>query len=106
MIARLDGGYLSGEILNTLVDMGLQICMSCRYDWVISQGVQIEESKWQPIDEMTRLYDVGKTKVISTSPHPFRVVLVEKKQTPFPGSKSKRKLFRKQKGLALSAWDF
>lgn len=94
MIARLDGGYLSGEILNTLVNSGLQLCMSCRYDWVISQGVKVEESNWLQIDEMTRLYDVGPSPVISTCSHSFRVVLVEKKQTPFPGSKSRRKLFR------------
>ncbi len=68
--------------------------MSCRYDWVISQGVFIEESKWLRVDEVTRLYDVGQSPVISTCSHRFRVVLVEKKQTPFPGSKSKRKLFR------------
>ena len=94
MIARLDGGYLSGEILNALVEMGLQICMSCRYDWVISQGVKVKESDWIQVDEMTRLIDVGRSPVISTCSHSFRVVLVEKKQTPFPGSKSKRKLFR------------
>ena len=94
IIARLDGGYLSGEILNALVEMGLQICMSCRYDWVISQGVKVKESDWIQVDEMTRLIDVGQSPVISTCKHPFRVVLVEKKQTPFPGSKSKRKLFR------------
>jgi len=94
MIARLDGGYLSGELLNTLLDIGLQLCMSCRYDWVISQGVLVEESNWQQVDEITRLYDVGQTPVVSTCSHSFRVVLVEKKQTPFPGSKSKRKLFR------------
>ncbi len=94
MIARLDGGYLSGEILNTLVKRELQLCMSCRYDWVLSQGVTVKESMWQRVDEMTRLIDVGLSPVISTCPHPFRVVLVEKKQTPFPGSKSQRKLFR------------
>ena len=94
MIARLDGGYLSGEILNTLVDLGLQLCMSCRYDWVVSQGVKVSESMWFRVDEMTRMIDVGQSPVISTCSHPFRVVLVEKKQTPFPGSKSKRKLFR------------
>lgn len=68
--------------------------MSCRYDWVVSQGVRVEESDWLRIDETTRLMDVGHSPVISTCKHPFRVVLVEKKQTPFPGSKSQRKLFR------------
>ena len=32
MILRLDGGYLSGEMLNTLCEMGLQIIITCRYD--------------------------------------------------------------------------
>ena len=32
--------------------------------------------------------------MISTYAYPFRVVLVEKQQTPFPGSKSKRKVYR------------
>jgi len=49
--------------------------MSCRYDWVISQGVFIEESKWLRVDEVTRLYDVGQSPVISTCSHRFRVVL-------------------------------
>jgi len=94
MIIRLDGGYLSGELLNTLIDKGLQVVISCRYDWVLSQGVLLDETKWQQIDENTRFYDVGKTPVVSTCPHPLRVVLVEKKQNPFPGSKSTREFFR------------
>lgn len=114
IIIRLDGGYLSkgreklalfhGELLNTLIDKGLQLCISCRYDWVLSQGVCLDETKWQTIDENTRLYDVGQTPVVSTCFHPLRVVLVEKKQNPFPEramryrrlprSKSQRELFR------------
>jgi len=94
IIIRLDGGYLSGELLNTLIEKGLQLCISCRYDWVLSQGVCLDETKWQPIDENTRIYDVGQTPVVSTCCHPLRVVLVEKKQNPFPGSKSQRELFR------------
>jgi len=103
MILRLDGGYLSGDILNTLWELGLQkrrrqslrlFIITCRYDWILSQGVALYEPNWQQIDEDTRLYDVGKSGVVSTCYHPFRVVLVEKKQHPFPGSKSQRKLFR------------
>ena len=94
VILRLDGGYLSGEILNTLWDKGLQIIIPCRYDWILSQGVVLYEPNWQQIDESTRLYDVGISGVVSTCHHPFRVVLVEKKQEPFPASKSQRKLFR------------
>jgi hypothetical protein len=94
MILRLDSGYLSGDILNTLWELGLQIIIPCRYDWILSQGVALYEPNWLKIDEDTRLYDVGKSGVVSTCYHPFRVVLVEKKQHPFQGSKSKRKLFR------------
>lgn len=94
MIARLDGGYLSAEVLDALVERQLQICMACRYDWVLAQGIELKPEKWDQIDEITRLYDVGKTPVISTCAHPFRVVLVEKQQTPFPGSRSKKKVHR------------
>ena len=92
MIARLDGGYLKGEILSKLVERQLQLCMACRYDWVLAQGVSLDESKWQQIDDTTRVYDVGKTKVVSTCHHPFRVVLVEKRQKLYPNSKSKKHL--------------
>lgn len=94
MIVRLDGGYLSGEILNELVKRQLQLIIACRYDWILSQGIVLDEAKWKQVDDITRLYDVGKTTVVSTCPHLLRVVLVEKKQTPFPGSKSERKFFR------------
>ena len=94
LIVRLDGGYLSGEILNALWERQLQLIIACRYDWILSQGIVLDEAKWQKIDDTTRLYDVGKTTVVSTCGWKFRVVLVEKKQTPFPGSKSQRKLFR------------
>ena len=72
----------------------MQLIITCRYDWVISQGVSLYEPNWQQINSNTRLYDVGKTGVVSTCRHSFRVVLVEKKPHPFPGRKSKRKLFR------------
>lgn len=94
IIVRLDGGYLSGDVLDALVERQLQICMACRYDWVLAQGIHLNEEKWEQIDEITRLYDVGKTPVISTCQTPFRVVLVEKQQTTFPGSKSKKHFFR------------
>lgn len=94
MIVRLDGGYLSGDVLDFWVERQLQICMAIRYDWVLAQGVKLDDSRWQVYDEKTRLYDVGRTQVISTCQTPFRVVLVEKEQTPFPGSKSKKKIYR------------
>jgi hypothetical protein len=92
IIARLDGGYLKGDLLNEMVEQQLQLCMACRYDWVLAQGVSLDESKWQQVDDKTRVYDVGKTKVVSTCDHLFRVVLVEKRQKPFPNSKSKKRL--------------
>ena len=84
MIIRLDNGYLKGETLNELLKRQLQLCMSCRYDWVLAQGVSLDQSKWEQIDDYTKVYDVGQTKVISTCDHQFRVVLVEKRQKPFP----------------------
>lgn len=94
MIARLDGGYLSGQLLDDLIARHLQLIIACRYDWILSQGVVLSEEKWERIDESTRFYDIGKTKVVSTCKHSLRVVLVEKKQIPLPGSKSRRKWIR------------
>ena len=93
-VVRLDGGYLSGPILDALITRQLQLIIACRYDWILSQGVTLDKTKWQPIDEKTRLYDLGQTPVVSTCKHAFRVVLVEKKQIPLPGSKSRRKIIR------------
>ena len=95
MIIRLDNGYLKGEILNEFLKRQLQLCMACRYDWV--QGVSLDESKWEQIDDMTKVYkvyDVEQTRVVSTCDHLFRVVLVEKRQVPFPNSKSKKHIHR------------
>lgn len=94
MIIRLDGGFLKGELLNELVDQGLQICMACRYDWVLAQGVILDEAKWQQVDQTTRFYDVGQTKVVSTCDRQFRVVLVEKRQQPFAKSRTKTRIVR------------
>ncbi len=89
MSVRLDGSYLYSEILNTLVQRELQLIIACRYDWVISQGVVLNESNWQQIDEMIRLYDVGKTTVVSTCEHQFRVV---RKTNPLSLSKRLKSL--------------
>lgn len=90
LIARLDGGYRSFDILIALVERG-PIIMACRYDWVLAQGVSLKEGNWLFEDEMTRFYDLEDTQVVSTCPHRFRVVL---HQTPFPGSRRPRKLVR------------
>lgn len=68
--------------------------MACRYDWVLAPGIQLKPEKWEQMDDITRVYDVGETPVIKTGAHLFRVVLVEKKQTPFPGSRSQKRVHR------------
>jgi len=93
-ILRLDSGYLSGDTLNYAVEHRLYLCMAARYDWILAQGVDVDEAKWQRYDEKTRLYELGERQVISTSKHCFRIILVEKQQVPFPGGKSKKKILR------------
>jgi hypothetical protein len=93
-ILRLDGGYLSKETLNYVMEHGHYLCMSARYDWILAQGIQIDEAKWTPCDAKTRLYELGLSRVISTSPHCFRTILVEKEQELYPNSKSQKKILR------------
>lgn len=93
-ILRLDGGYLSKDTLSYIVEHHLYFCMAARYDWILAQGALVDESKWIRCDVKTRLYELGLSRVISTSPHTFRTILVEKEQEPFPGSKSKKKILR------------
>lgn len=68
--------------------------MAARYDWILAQGSDVDEARWQRYDEKTRLYDLGLCQVISTSKHRFRTILVEKQQEPFPLSSSKKKTLR------------
>jgi len=93
-ILRLDGGYLSKDTLNYVVEHHHYLCMSARYDWILAQGIQIDEAKWIRCDEKTRLYELGLSRVISTTPHRFRTILVEKEQEPYPNSKSQKKILR------------
>jgi hypothetical protein len=93
-ILRLDGGYLSKDTLNYVMEHGHYLCMSARYDWILAQGIQIDEAKWIPCDAKTRLYELGLSRVISTSPHCFRTILVEKEQELYPNSKSQKKILR------------
>ena len=104
-ILRLDGGYLSKETLNYVKKHRYHLCMAARYekplrpsaslrDWIMAQGISVDENKWQRFDNKTRLYELGVCPVISTSPHQFRTILVEKEQEPFPGSKSQKKILR------------
>lgn len=93
-ILRLDSGYMSKDTLNYVVEHRLHLCIAARYDWIVAQGVDVNEAKWQSYDSKTRLYELGQCRVISTSEHQFRTILVEKEQEPFPGSKSKKKILR------------
>jgi hypothetical protein len=93
-ILGLDGGYLSKETLNYVVEHNHYLCMSARYDWILAQGIQIDEAKWIRCDSKTRFYELGLSSVISTSPHRFRTILVEKEQEPYPNSKSQKKILR------------
>lgn len=93
-LLRLDGGYLSGATLNYVVANQFYLCMAARYDWIVAQGVEVDETKWIRCDAKTRLYELGLSRVISTSPHCFRTRLVEKEQDPFPKSKSQKKILR------------
>jgi hypothetical protein len=70
--------------------------MAARYDWILAQGAIVDESKWIRCDVKTRLYELGLSRVISTSPHCFRTILVEKEQElPLRRkSKSKKKILR------------
>ena len=93
-ILRLDGGYLCKETLNYVKAARLHLCMAARYDWIMAQRDGLDETQWQRLDNKTRLYELGISPVISTTPHQFRTILVEKEQTPFEGSKSDKKVLR------------
>jgi hypothetical protein len=93
-ILRLDGGYLSKETLSYVMEHSHYLCMSARYDWILAHGIQIDEAKWIRCDSKTRLYELGLSRVISTSPHRFRTILVEKEQELYPNSKSQKKILR------------
>lgn len=93
-ILRLDGGYLSGATLNYVVANQFYLCMAARYDFLLANGGKPDETKWMRTDAKTRLYELGQSRVISTSPHCFRTILVEKEQDPFPNSKSQKKVLR------------
>lgn len=94
-IIRLDGGYFSGELLDWIVEQGLGLVTSVRYDWVVAQpGNHPEDHRWVRYDEKTRVLDLGVTAVVRTSAHLYRVILVEKEQEPFPGSRRRAKTLR------------
>lgn len=94
-IIRVDGVYLSGDIIDFIFSEGLQIVTTEKYNWIISQdGIKVDPSLWEDYDEDTRLYDLGYGRVLSTTNKKLRAILVEKKQHPFPGKRKKIKILR------------
>lgn len=92
-IIRVDGGYFSGEFLNFIYEENLGLVTCTRYDWVVAQpDNKPDEHQWIRYDDKTRLYDLGLTKVVSTSKYKFRVILVEKEQESF--TKKRNKILR------------
>lgn len=65
-----------------------------RYNWIISQKPKIDPDKWMEYDPDTRLYDLGRIKIISTIENVFRTILVDKKQHPFGKKRTKKKHIR------------
>ena len=93
-IIRIDGGYFSDDILDWTNAKNYQIVTTERYDWIMSQNPKIDPDKWEEYDRDTKLYDLGKIKVISTTEQRFRAVLVDKKQYPFGKKKAKNNHIR------------
>jgi len=93
-IIRIDGGYFSGDLLDWTRSKSYQIVTTERYDWIMSQNPKIDPGKWEEYDADTRLYDLGRIKVIGTTEQRFRAVLVDKKQYPFGKKQARKKHIR------------
>lgn len=94
-IIRVDGAYLSGDIIDLILEEGLQVVTTEKYNWIISQySIKVDPSLWEDYDEDTRLYDLGYGKVLSTTDKELRAILVEKRQHPFPGKRKRAKILR------------
>jgi len=89
-IVRLDGGYLSAELLDFIAEKNLSVIMGARYDWVMAQKPEIDPQKWIRHDEKTQIYDLEMAKVTSTVDRQYRIILVIKEQEPFPGLRRKK----------------
>lgn len=89
-IVRLDGGYLSAELLDYIARENLSVIMAARYDWVMAQRPEMQPDKWVPYDAKTMIYDLGMARVTSTVEKEYRVILVVKEQEPFKGARRKR----------------
>jgi hypothetical protein len=89
-IVRIDGGYLSAELLDYITEKNLSVVMGARYDWVMAQKPEIDPDTWMSYDEKTMIYDLGMARVISTVERDYRIILVIKEQEPFPGDRRKK----------------
>jgi len=89
-IVRLDGGYLSAELLDYIAGKNLSVVMGARYDWVVAQKPEIDQDKWMSYDEKTMIYDLGMARVTSTVKRDYRIILVVKEQEPFQGDRRKK----------------
>lgn len=93
-IIRMDGGYFSAKILDWIVGKGHQVVTTERYKWIMSQKPHIDPEKWIEYDADTKLYDLGRIKIISTTENIFRAILVDTKQYPFKKKRAKKKHIR------------
>lgn len=89
-IVRLDGGYLSADLLDYIAHKKLSVVMGARYDWVMAQNPKLDSDKWKVFDEKTNIYDLGSARVTSTIEREYRIILVDKEQEPFPGKRQKK----------------
>ena len=89
-IVRLDGGYLSAELLDFIASKNLSVVLGARYDWVMAQKPKIDPDKWKAYDEKTMIYDLGMARVTSTVEREYRIILVIKEQEPFKADRRKK----------------
>jgi hypothetical protein len=82
-IVRLDGGYLSADLLDYIAKKNLSVVLGARYDWVMAQKPKIDPDKWMSYGEMTMIYDLDTARVTSTVERDYRIILVIKEQEPF-----------------------
>lgn len=89
-IVRLDGGYLSAELLDYIAQRKLSVVMGARYDWVMAQKPKIDPDNWKTYNEKTMIYDLGMARVASSVEKEYRIILVDKEQDPFKGDGRKK----------------
>jgi len=93
-IIRVDGGYFSADTLDWTISKGYQIVTTERYNWIMSRKPKIDPDKWMEYDPDTKLYDLGRIKIISTTEAIFRAILVDTRQHPFGKKRVKKKHIR------------